>query len=622
MPAVWKATAVDRLREIVASVLELDLDEVDADALFYEDLGADSLEKVEITTRIETDFGVRLATAESAEVRNVQDAADLLERKGAGEESADLPEGGGAGPEPVGPAPHEGAAGDPVDLLERLVDRHIAAGRGEAVAYIDPDLGEVSYERLREAARGYAGALRAAGVAAGTRGLIVAEDSVATVVAILGLWWAGCVPVPTTPMLTDAEIAFIAEDCSAGFVHVDAGAAKQRSLRTAFGELPVLTGEDVREAARSGRANPAHRPDEAPEAARWAPGVEALLQYTSGSTGRPKGVRHAAPGLINMLESFGRVMGVRPDDRVLSTARMSFGFGFSSSVLCPLDAGACTVLIRGSVDVQVVMAAVQRHRPTVLCSVPRLYAALLDSAEREGTKVFSSLRLCLCAGERCPEALSERIRATVDAELMNCLGATEVMHVVLATPPGQCPPGSVGVAVPGVTVTVRDDRGAVVPDGEDGRLHVAGPTTALGYLDRPEAAVATFADGGVYTGDLVRRTSDGSIEHLCRADDVLNLGGYKVAPGEIESVVRETEGVADCKVVPTTDDDGLEQAVVYAVAEDGSDTAQVRKAVMTAVRRKLAVYKRPSRVEFLDELPVTSSGKVATYKLRKRVVRP
>ena len=593
MPTVRKPAARERLREMVAAVLELDVEEVTAGALFYEDLGADSLEKVEITARIENEFDVRLSAAESAGIRAVEDAVALLEAKQ--------------------------AAGRGAGLVRRLLTGHLAAGRGAAPAYLDPEVGEVSYDRLHAAARGYAGALAAAGVAPGTRGLIVAEDSVATVAAVLGLWWAGCVPVPVTPMLTDAEIAFVARDCSAGVLHLDVSPIRQEALHAGFARLVRLTGAEVREGMRSGAATAAHRPDDAPEPVDPPPGTEALVQYTSGSTGRPKGVRHAVRGITAMLDGFGGVMGLRPDDVVLATARMSFGFGFGSSVLCPLDAGACTALIRGTVDVHAALDALQRTRPTVFCSVPRLYAALLDLVGADGAG-FPTLRLCLTAGEHCPPALDRRIRETLGVDLMNCLGATEFMHVVLATPPDRSLPGTVGVPVPGVTVTVRDAEGRPVPDGEEGRLHVAGENVATGYLGLPEATAATFADGGAYSGDVVRRTAEGGVEYLCRADDVLNLGGYKVVPREIETVVRSCEGVADCAVVGAADANGLQQALVYVVADPGAETTRVRRAVTTAVRRGLAVYKRPSRVEFLDALPVTSTGKVAAHALRRRAV--
>ncbi|MYR37817.1 AMP-binding protein, partial [Streptomyces sp. SID4944] len=498
-----------------------------------------------------------------------------------------------------------------IDLVDRLVGRHLAAGRGDRTAYLDPGLGAVSYRALYEAARGYAGALLAHGVAPGARALVVAEDSVATVAAVLGLWWHGCVPVPVSPMLGGSGLAHVAADCAAEVVHLDAAPAVPPPATV------LLTGDAVRVGIRTGSPNAANRPDLARPSTGHRPGRTALIQYTSGSTGRPKGVRHATSAITAMLDGFGGLLALDADDIVLSTARMSFGYGFGSSVLCTLDAGATAALIGGAVDLHSVRAALRRHRPTVLCSVPRLYAALLDTL-RPGDEAVAALRLCLTAGENCPADLNHRIQEVFGAPVMNCLGATEVMHVVVATPPDRPMPGRAGLAVPGTTATVRDEHGRPVPDGTEGRLHIAGPTVALGYLDRPDDDRATFTDGGAYTGDLVRREADGTLTHLCRADDILNLGGYKVPPAEIEAVLRTVSGLRDCAVVGGLDADGLECAVAFVVPETGADEETIRRALRATVRADLALYKRPARVEFVDALPSTATGKVAAYRLREQ----
>jgi acyl-coenzyme A synthetase/AMP-(fatty) acid ligase len=176
------------------------------------------------------------------------------------------------------------------------------------------------------------------------------------------------------------------------------------------------------------------------------------------------------------------------------------------------------------------------------------------------------------------------------------------------------------VPVPGVTATVRDEQGRVVPPDVPGRLHVKGPSVALGYLDRPEQDREVFADGGVYTGDIVSRTPEGRLEYLCRADDVLNLGGFKVAPAEIEAVVGGVPGVARCAVVAGTDAAGLAQAVAYVVPEQGgAEEEGLGRAVRAAIRERLAAYKRPAQVRFVADLPTTSTGKLARYRLRNRV---
>lgn len=583
----------DRLREIVASVLEMEMEDIEPGALFYGELGISSLEMVAIVAAVGREFGA-LSAEEAAALTSLDAAVSVL-----GERSAD----------------HQ-----TVDLVDLLVAGHVCAGRGERVSYLDPQAGEITYAGLLEAARGYAGALRAAGVPEGTRGLLVADDSVATVVAVLGLWWSGCVPVVISPVLTDDEVRYIAEDCAAAMVHLDAAPARQRALLELFRTTTRFTGADVRSSLASARPGPARRPQEAGPPAVWSAGCEALVQYTSGSTGTPKGVRHSAGAIAAMADGIGTVLALTPEDTVLSSARMSFGYGFGSSVLCPLAAGSRVVLLRSTVDVHSLAAALQRHRPTVLFSVPRLYAALLNAS---GTApAYDSVRLCVSAGENLPGPLGERTRTAFRAELLNGLGATEVLHIVVGTPPGQALPGTFGVPVPGITATVRAQDGTPVADGEEGRLHIAGPTVALGYIGRPQDAAVTFADGGAYTGDRVRRAPDGTFTHLCRTDDLLNLGGYKVVPSEIESVIRGAEGVRDCAVVGRRDADGLEQAVAYLVARPGYDEAVVRRAVTAALRGGLAAYKRPARLEFLDEFPTTSTGKLAAFELRKGAEQP
>lgn len=506
-------------------------------------------------------------------------------------------------------------------LINRLLARHLDDNRGSRPCYVDTELGKFTYQDVFAAAQAYAGALARADVPPGTRGLVVSDDSISAVVAILGLWWRGCVPVPVSPMHTAADIGFIAKDCDARFAHLDLPASGEDDLGPVeHGVVHHLDAGAVRRALSSGT------PDLiGPVTAAGAPmpfqdDDEVLLQYTSGSTGAPRGVRHSLAGIDAVLSGFGASLDLQRDDVVMSTAKLSFGYGFGNSLLFPLAAGACTILRAGPADPITVAETLESHRPTVVFSVPRVYGGLTRMASSGHTEPMNSVRLAVSAGEHLPRELAERFDQTFGTPLVNGLGATEVLHIVVATEATERANGSTGYPVRGVAATVRDETGHIVPAGTMGRLHISGRTVALGYIDREEAERNTFADGGSYTGDIVCQSETGDIRYVCRSDDLLNLGGFKVSPAEIEDVIREVAGVSDCAVVVRTDSDGLAQAVAHAVPESGVDRNDLRRRIATAFRSRLPEFKRPGRIEVLEELPVTSTGKLARFELRDRSV--
>jgi len=487
---------------------------------------------------------------------------------------------------------------NPVELL-------LLGHAGERRCGVDRRAGEVSYSDMLSAVKEYAGRLSATGVRPGCRAVVVSDDSIAAITAVLALWWYGCVPILLHPMLRDADIAFVLQDSDAEFAELNVAPERRAALGGGLAELVP------------GRASQSAGPP-----ASFGETDELLVQYTSGSTGRPRGVRHCMRAIHAVLRGVGSLLALTADDVVLSTAKLSFGYGFGNSLLFPYTAGASSVLLDGPADPFNVAMALQEHRPTVLFSVPRLYAGMLRLAEQGKVMDTSSLRLAVATGEHLPAELATRITETLNVPLVNGFGATEVLHTVVAAHVGQgeaaglAGPGSIGFPVPGVTATIRDDAGQPLGAEIAGRLHITTASAALGYVNRPQDAGCVFADGGVYTGDIALRAVTGDFRHVGRADDMLLIGGYKVAPAEIEGVLRGIPEVADCAVVGGADGSGLEQATAYVVARDPARQDEARKIVRSALRANLAPYKRPSRIEIIDALPVTANGKLARFRLR------
>lgn len=485
---------------------------------------------------------------------------------------------------------------------------------------VDRRVGEVTYADMLGRVSEYAARLSAAGVRPGCRAVVVSDDSIAAITAVLGLWWYGCVPILLHPMLRDAEIAFVVQDSDAEFAELNVAAERQAALRAELAE--VEAGGQARLASELPPVRASQSPD---PPASFGESDELLVQYTSGSTGRPRGVRHCMMAVHAVLRGVGSLLALTQDDVVLSTAKLSFGYGFGNSLLFPYAAGASSVLLDGPADPFSVAAALQEHQPTVLFSVPRLYAGMLGLADQGKLADTSSLRLAVATGEHLPAELATRITETLNVPLINGFGATEVLHTVVAAKVGHgesAGPGSIGFPVPGVVATIRDDAGQPVGAEIPGRLHIVAASAALGYINRPADTARAFADGGVYTGDIALRAATGDLCHVGRADDMLLLGGYKIAPAEIEGVLRRLPYVADCAVVGATDSSGLEQATAYVVVRDAAHPDEARKMVRTALRDNLAPYKRPSRIEITDALPVTANGKLARFRLRDPAVNP
>lgn len=495
------------------------------------------------------------------------------------------------------------------------LDRHLDDDTADAVCLIADDE-QLTYRQLHERVCRAARVFTAAGLRPGDRIALALADSPDFVACILAAMRTGAVPVPLAPLLTIAEQRYVVADSGARAVVVeDGGGALASALRD--GPDPVLLWsrgpgatsvrclpEDVRRASPLTGVVPRDGRD------------VALLQYTSGSTGRPKGVVHLHRGLLAFADGIVRHLGVTRHDRVLSTAKLPFGYGFGNSLLLPFSAGASAVLFSGRAEPHAVAALLHRTRPTLLFAVPTLYAALLALPRAEENLDFSGVRLAVAAGEPLGARLAGQLADRFGLDVVNGLGATECLHIFTATRPGAFRPGTTGESMPGFEVQVCDDEGRPLPAGAPGRLRVRGPSVADRYWERPEASARSFRDGWVYTGDTMLLDPDAGWIHLGRSDDILNVGGMKIAPAEVEDAISAVPGVEVCAVVGVEDENGLTRIAAHVVPRAGC-AAGLPQRIRAALLHSLPTFKRPRTLRLVDALPTTSTGKTARHEVRR-----
>ena len=348
----------------------------------------------------------------------------------------------------------------------------------------------------------------------------------------------------------------------------------------------------------------------------------AAISYTGGTTGRPKGVMLSHANLVANAKHFLFTDALTADDRYVHAAPM-FHAADSTMVFCMTWAGGAHVLL-DRFDLPRLVGAVERHGATVLVLVPTMVRMLLDHLDEHPAEL-GDLRLLHYAAAPMPESLLERAMGTLGCDFLHGYGMTEAAPGVTYLSPDDHRRGahlrSVGHAIPGVQLEIRDPLGRPLPDGEIGEVCVRGPNVMLGYWNRPEATAEVLsADGWYRTGDAGHL--DGGYLYLAdRLKDMIISGGENVYSIEVENVIASHPAVREVAVVARPDERWGERVHAIIVAEPGSDLDEA--AVVEHCRPHIAGFKLPRSVEFRDEpLPKSGAGKVLKARLRDRAAEP
>lgn len=511
------------------------------------------------------------------------------------------------------------------NIADWFLDARVREGRGDRVA-LRTDERNWTYAEVAEIAARYGGVLRDAGVEPEQRVILALDDGPEFVGALFGVLKIGAVVVMVNPRLPDDAIAYFVRytRAKAAVAEPDAAGALRRAARGApcFRRLYETGSEELEDALAAASARlesfPTHRDD------------SAIWLFSGGTTGRPKAVLQTHASYANTTECYGKgVLGIGEDDVTMSVPRLFFGYATGSNLLFPFSVGASAVLFRRHPTADVVFEMIARHRPTILVNVPKMVQMMVDhpgAAEQD----LACLRLATSAGEALPVELHRRWDQAFGVDLLDGLGTAEMWHIFLSNRPGDVRPGTLGKAVPGFEVEVRDDDGRPFPDGEVGWLWVKGGSRALGYWHRMERTQQAFRGEWYVSGDMVSRDADGVFTYAGRADDMLKVSGKWLSPREVESCLLEHPAVEEVAVVGVPGESGLTVPRACVVRRNGTAGARpvadsagddpshdLAEELQAWVRARLEPYKYPREVVFLDSLPRTHLGKVDRAALRR-----
>ncbi|HVH64905.1 MAG TPA: benzoate-CoA ligase family protein [Candidatus Acidoferrum sp.] len=508
---------------------------------------------------------------------------------------------------------------DSFNIADYLVDRHVREGRGGRTAILCGDE-SVTYAEVAERSNRVANGLRQLGLRREERVLLLLLDTPAFAYAFFGALKLGAVPVPTNTLLKSQDYRYMLNDSRARVAIVSEALLPQLESIPRH-DLPYLEnivvdgagGSETSGLDRLMAALPSFEvvPTSKDDVAFWL--------YSSGSTGFPKGAVHLHHDILYTVVCYAQgVLGVTAADRTFSVAKLFFAYGLGNALTFPFAVGATTILWPGPPTPPNVFAQIERFKPTLFYSVPTNYGQLL-AHKRDGADFdLSSVRQAVSAGEALPKALYERFKERFGVEILDGIGSTEILHIFISNRAGRVRPGSSGELVPGYEARIVDEAGADVPDGTVGDLLIKGDSTCAYYWNKHERTKETIQGHWIRTGDKFSRDANGYYWYAGRGDDMLKVGGIWVSPVEIENTMVEHPAVQEAGVIGRRDADGLVKPMAYVVlAAEYVASPELGRELQDFVRSKIAEYKRPRWIEFVDTLPKTATGKTQRFKLRE-----
>ncbi|HSI60117.1 MAG TPA: AMP-binding protein [Ideonella sp.] len=498
-----------------------------------------------------------------------------------------------------------------INCAVELLDKQVEAGHGDRPCVSGGGVSWSYAELLAQANRIAHVLVEDMGLVPGNRVLLRAANNPMMVACWFAVIKAGGIAVATMPLLRAKELCEIVAKAQVAHALCDARLAQelQNALPTCatLGEVRFFNDPSARglEAAMAAKPATFDNVDTAAD-------DTCLIAFTSGTTGKPKGTMHFHRDVLAICDCWPRsTLRANADDVFIGSPPLAFTFGLGGLVLFPMRVGASAVLLeKASPDL--LLAAIAEQRATVCFTAPTSYRAM---AAQAGSVDLSSLRKCVSAGEALPAATRQLWRERTGIELIDGIGATELLHIFISADEQHARGGATGKPIPGYIACVMDDEGRPLPPNTIGKLAVKGPTGCR-YLD-DERQLNYVKDGWNYTGDAYLIDDDGYFVYQSRTDDMIITAGYNVGAPEVEDALLKHADVAECAVIGVPDAERGQIVKAFVVPRAGVErTPQFVEALQNFVKQSIAPYKYPRAVELCDALPRTESGKLQRFVLR------
>ncbi|GAC1431523.1 MAG: benzoate-CoA ligase family protein [Ktedonobacteraceae bacterium] len=513
---------------------------------------------------------------------------------------------------------------DQFNVATAFLDRHIPEGRGAKIA-IYSEGATYTYAQIAELANRVGNGLLNLGVDLEQRVALLLLDSPQFAAAFFGTIKIGAVVVPINTVLRPEDYVYLLNDSRTRtlFIHASLWQTIQhlrpqlKYLRhvivVGLSEPATATLHDfeqfVGNASSTLQAAETHKDD------------SALWLYSSGSTGFPKGCVHLQHDMLYCTEYYAKsVLGITENDITFSAAKLYFAYGLGNGLYFPFHVGASTVLYPGRPLAEDMFKVVEQYHPTIFFGVPTLYGSMLALPDAGKRFDFSSVRVCVSAGEALPADILRRWEQTFGVQILDGIGSTEILHIFISNRVGEIRPGSTGKLVPGYQAMITDEAGHAVQQGSIGNLLIAGDSITSQYWNKHEKTKNTLNGQWIATGDKYYQDADGYYWYCGRSDDMLKVGGQWVSPVEVENTLIAHPAVLEAAVVGAIDEEKLVKPKAYIVLKEGYVPSEaLSDELKNFVKEKLALFKYPRTIKFLPELPKTATGKIQRFLLRDTI---